>query len=198
MIWEVKTSHAPFSATRCRGHPHLRVPAGCSRSQCLPMSCNAKSCSMQPLLGASCFPVGGTVGCELFLHLPSLSPDCNRIPQAPSATSGARCLANVAHHMLTGKKTEFWAARPAFVFSLRNFVKPYLCYSELLVIWGHLQRSFTVSFFINEGVILKLELMQLPVMLSSFQSDALLHVPFPVLPGWPMSKSFQSYTYPDT
>lgn len=174
-------SHAPFCATRRRGHPRPREPAGCSCSQCLPMSCDAKSCSVQPLLGALCFPVGGTVGCELFLHLPSLSPDCNRIPQAPSATSRARCLANVTRHMLTGEKTEFWAARPAFVFSLRNFLKPYLCYSELLVIWGHLQRSFTVSFFINEGVILKLELTKLAVMLSSFQSDALLRVPFPVV-----------------
>lgn len=41
------------------------------------------------LLGDLCFPVGGVWAAELFLCLPWLSPECNWIPQAPSALSRA-------------------------------------------------------------------------------------------------------------
>ena len=68
------------------------------------------------------YPWVGVWAAELFLCLPSLSTVCNRIPQAPSAFSRARGIANVKHCTLAGKETGFLTS----FFSLSKFLKPYL------------------------------------------------------------------------
>lgn len=73
-------------------------------------------------------PSVGVWVAELFLCLPSLSPDCNRIPQAPSALSRARGIANIKHSVLAGKETEFLTS---FFFNLSKFLKPYLSISSV-------------------------------------------------------------------
>jgi len=64
----------------------------------------------------------GVWAAELFLCLPSLSPDCSRIPQAPSAPSRACGIADVKHRLLVCKETGFLTS----VFSLSKFFKPCL------------------------------------------------------------------------
>lgn len=69
------------------------------------------------------FPWVGVWVAELFLYLPLLSPDCNRIPQAPSSLSKAHSIANAKHCTLAGKEAGGFSF---LFFSLSKFLKPYL------------------------------------------------------------------------